>query len=844
MDNLKLGYGGNKTEMERLIADANKLKEANGEAGDLTIEKFSDVAEAIHLVQENMGMAGQAADEAAGTIEGSAASAQAAWENLLVGIADPTADLDKLIDEFVTAKTTEIQNLLPTVENTIEGIGKAIDKLMPELDGAGEELANMMTQDMIPGIIEALKWFIKNYDKAATGIKMIVAAIAIDKTASFVGNLGDLASKLTDVSGGADKALPSLEKFAGFLTSDLSTAATTAKTAITTSAAETAAGIETAAATSTAALLPYIAIIAAVTAAALAAADAIDKMGDKMVEESQYWNGYSDSMNDANDRYAKLSNTSQEEAAEMAKAWVDADKEKLQSTRETLARLERSLSEMEKLSDEEIDWNVYNSLYQQAEQAKRDIQSLENLTHYEEKILNEQAEIEEKAAADAQVRQANYQQHAANYAQASKEAAEKSSEERIQALWDSRDKELEEQEKIWDAQFHWDKKSQDEYWENRRRYLETHKNNSEAWWKAWNETEKYYADKAAKDEKQRQDEAARQQRDEEKKRSDEEKAERERIAKEREDLKEYFSSLEDQKDDKGEKWLLDRQKEYLDTLDESSDLYKEYYRKWKNAKKDFDEKQLAAEKEAATTVIKKFRDIQDTMKKEMSDLTSEGKEAAQKLADEYARGQQSIMDAVNKPEKVTDINGNERLIFTNFAKKKQELEKYRKNLDKLGELGLSEQHLKDIFSMDLDTRMKYIEELLRMTDSNRQSYLRDYENYYAAAGQVSRQEAALSGAEADIMKDSIDTVFTDISDNSFIAGKQAKEQWLKGFTEAGGELGAQYAADLFGQPAPSQSAASDLPQNISINIAGQNVIKTTFLDFLKSLKNSGGVMDV
>lgn len=232
------------------------------------------------------------------------------------------------------------------------------------------------------------------------------------------------------------------------------------------------------------------------------------------------------------------------------------------------------------------------------------------------------------------------------------------------------------------------------------------------------------------------------------------------------------------------------------------------------------------------------------MKKEMSDLTSEGKEAAQKLADEYARGQQSIMDAVNKPEKVTDINGNERLIFTNFAKKKQELEKYRKNLDKLGELGLSEQHLRDIFSMDLDTRMKYIEELLRMTDSNRQSYLRDYENYYATAGQVSRQEAALSGAEADIMKDSIDTVLTDISDNSFIAGKKAKEQWLKGFTEAGGELGAQYAADLFGQPAPSQSAASDLPQNISINIAGQNVIKTTLLDFFKSLKNSGGVMDV
>ncbi len=69
LDNLKLGYGGTKSEMERLIQDANKVKQANGEMGDLSIDKFSDVVQAIHIMQEQMGISGTTAKEAATTIE-------------------------------------------------------------------------------------------------------------------------------------------------------------------------------------------------------------------------------------------------------------------------------------------------------------------------------------------------------------------------------------------------------------------------------------------------------------------------------------------------------------------------------------------------------------------------------------------------------------------------------------------------------------------------------------------------------------------------------------------------------------------------------------------------------
>lgn len=92
LDNLKLGYGGTKSEMERLIADANKLAKEQGKAGDMTINSYADIVEAIHLVQDSMGITGTTAKEASTTIQGSVNSMKSAWDNLLVGVADDNAD--------------------------------------------------------------------------------------------------------------------------------------------------------------------------------------------------------------------------------------------------------------------------------------------------------------------------------------------------------------------------------------------------------------------------------------------------------------------------------------------------------------------------------------------------------------------------------------------------------------------------------------------------------------------------------------------------------------------------------------------------------------------------------
>lgn len=133
LDNLKLGYGGTQSEMQRLIDDANKVKEAMGETGDLTIESFADVAEAIHIIQTEMGITGTTAKEASTTIQGSISSAKAAWENWLTALGDSNADIKAKTDELIDSVGVAVQNLLPVFKQVMTSLGEALATKLPEL---------------------------------------------------------------------------------------------------------------------------------------------------------------------------------------------------------------------------------------------------------------------------------------------------------------------------------------------------------------------------------------------------------------------------------------------------------------------------------------------------------------------------------------------------------------------------------------------------------------------------------------------------------------------------------------------------------------------------------------
>ena len=149
LDNLKLGYGGTKTEMERLIADANKIKEANGEMADLSIESFADITEAIHIIQDEMKITGTTEKEAEGTIIGSLNAMKGAFDNFLNGSGSPK----ELADSILTAFGNISNAFLDLLPGLIDGLVSLINGLIPEIPN----IINRILPALIKGAVELVK---------------------------------------------------------------------------------------------------------------------------------------------------------------------------------------------------------------------------------------------------------------------------------------------------------------------------------------------------------------------------------------------------------------------------------------------------------------------------------------------------------------------------------------------------------------------------------------------------------------------------------------------------------------------------------------------------------------
>jgi phage-related protein len=149
LDNLKLGYGGTKEEMERLLRDAEKLEGFS--EGALDVSNFADIVDAIHIVQENMGITGTTAKEASTTISGSLASMKSAWHNLVVGVADENADFETLVGNFTESVGTAAENILPRIGIALQGIGQLVKGLAPVIAQAIPTLVS----DVLPTLLDS-----------------------------------------------------------------------------------------------------------------------------------------------------------------------------------------------------------------------------------------------------------------------------------------------------------------------------------------------------------------------------------------------------------------------------------------------------------------------------------------------------------------------------------------------------------------------------------------------------------------------------------------------------------------------------------------------------------------
>lgn len=151
LDNLKLGYGGTKSEMERLLQDATAISGV-----EYDISNLNDVYSAIHVIQGELGITGTTAKEASETIQGSISAMKSSWQNLLTGLADGNADLDLLINNLVESVTTVASNIMPLIPTVIQGIGVLVYQLVGELIPQIASTIPQLISDTVPMIIQAL----------------------------------------------------------------------------------------------------------------------------------------------------------------------------------------------------------------------------------------------------------------------------------------------------------------------------------------------------------------------------------------------------------------------------------------------------------------------------------------------------------------------------------------------------------------------------------------------------------------------------------------------------------------------------------------------------------------
>lgn len=196
LDNLKLGYGGTKSEMERLLKDAQKI---SGVKYD--ISNLNDVYQAIHVIQGELGITGTTAKEASTTIQGSVSAMKSAWQNMLTGIATGNTDnIGNLVNNLADSVITASQNILPRVKEIANGIVAVLPQIigrinenLPTLLDSGVQILNTLMEGIItnlPAIMTGANQIISTLLSTLVSMLPKIVEMGIQLIVSLVQGIG------------------------------------------------------------------------------------------------------------------------------------------------------------------------------------------------------------------------------------------------------------------------------------------------------------------------------------------------------------------------------------------------------------------------------------------------------------------------------------------------------------------------------------------------------------------------------------------------------------------------------------------------------------------------------
>lgn len=220
LDNLKLGYGGTQEEMQRLLKDATAISGI-----EYNIDNLSDVYQAIHVIQGELGITGTTAKEASTTIQGSISSLKSAWSNMLTGIADDNADFGTLVTNLNDSLITALNNILPRIDVILSGVSELIvtgaNEILPNLINIGISAITNLIQGIslnLPQVLESAKTIMSSLMNGFIEVLPELTNIAFQLIETFVTSLIEMLPQileagillLTELINGIANSLPTL----------------------------------------------------------------------------------------------------------------------------------------------------------------------------------------------------------------------------------------------------------------------------------------------------------------------------------------------------------------------------------------------------------------------------------------------------------------------------------------------------------------------------------------------------------------------------------------------------------------------------------------------------------
>lgn len=202
LDNLALGFAGTKEGMQDLL---DKAEEISGIEYD--ISSYSDIVEAIHVVQDEMGITGTTSREAAETIQGSVGAMKSAWENFVAGIADPDANLGQLIENLVDTSSKALDNIVPAVGRTLSSLGVVVGKMAPVVLEKIPEIFNDLAPDLGEAALSMVEYLVEGFSENAGTL--------LEAGMEMIRNLGE--GLVEGIPEFLENALPLLENFSEML---------------------------------------------------------------------------------------------------------------------------------------------------------------------------------------------------------------------------------------------------------------------------------------------------------------------------------------------------------------------------------------------------------------------------------------------------------------------------------------------------------------------------------------------------------------------------------------------------------------------------------------------------